>query len=80
MRFTERGPSTRFGTRQRKYLREQVKKTLWRDAISLEQAETFIGDLDVSQVHIGTLVKFIEHRGKKVTVSTVNRDLCLLVR
>jgi integrase len=44
-----------------KYLKESTKKSLPKDAWCLERIDPFIGDLQLENVHIGTLRPYIEH-------------------
>ncbi len=60
-----------------RYLREnQFKRSIGDDELHLNQLDSFIGDLDLRMVHMGTLQKFIEHRrsqGRKT--KTINLAL-----
>lgn len=63
-----------------KYLQEETKKSLSRDAQSLEIIIPFIGHLPLSHVHMGTLEPFIAARRKTVLNATINRDLSVIRR
>ncbi len=58
-------PARSFRSAATKYLRDnQHKRSIGDDALHLKQLDPIIGDLDIRNVHIGTLGKFIEARRK----------------
>ena len=62
-----------------RYIKEETKKSLLRDAQDLRQVMPFIGGLVLEQVHAGTLEGFVEKRRKEgVTSGTVNRALTIV--
>jgi integrase len=64
-----------------KFLNEENKRSLDRDAVTLKAAMPFIGDLPLEHIHMGTLNKFIVERKKKgLKNSTINRDLAVISR
>lgn len=64
-----------------KYLTEETKPSLPRDAQSLEILDPYIGPLKLSQVHQGSLQVFIDQRrAQGVKSSTVSRDLAVVRR
>ncbi|MCC6489097.1 MAG: site-specific integrase [Candidatus Hydrogenedentes bacterium] len=64
-----------------KYLNEGTKRSLNRDAQDLAHAVSFIGELPLEQVHMGTLQGFIAQRKKDgVKGATVNRALAVVRR
>lgn len=75
-------PSRLFKEAAKKYLREnQHKRSIDDDELHLAQLKPFIGDLDLRQVHAGTLQPFIDHRlkqGRKT--KTVNIALSVVRR
>ena len=70
-------PKRQFREAVDRYLREnQLKRSISDDELHLKQLDSFIGDLDLRMVHMGTLQKFIEHRraqGRKT--KTINLAL-----
>ena len=64
-----------------KYLNEETKKSLARDAVTLKAVIPYIGNLPLEQVHMGTLTTFIADRKKDgISVGTINRDLAVIRR
>ncbi|MGY6274024.1 tyrosine-type recombinase/integrase [Methylomonas sp. MgM2] len=64
-----------------KFLNEEVKPSLSRDAKCLENLDPWIGHLRIDQVHQGTLQPYIEHRQKLgIKSGTVNRELSVVRR
>lgn len=64
-----------------KYLQEETKKSLERDAVTLKAVMPYIGDLSLEQVHSGTLESFIAARvSAGITAGTVNRDIAVIRR
>ncbi|MDA8868530.1 tyrosine-type recombinase/integrase [Pseudomonadales bacterium] len=62
-----------------RYIQEETKKSLLRDAQDLKQVMPFIGDFFLEQVHAGTLDKFIQKRKNDgVKSATVNRALAIV--
>ncbi len=60
-----------------RYLMEnEHNRAIRREADALALLIPYIGDLPLSQVHMGTLEPFIRDRLQKVSQGTVNRDLC----
>lgn len=84
-RIEEARQASVFGVRPRRsfraaatrYLREnQDKRSIGDEALHLRQLEKFIGDMDITSVHMGTLQPFIEARLKEgVKTKTVNLAL-----
>lgn len=58
-------PQRTFRMAATKYLREATKVTLREDADHLKRLDSFIGDLPLESVHMGTLHPFIEHRKRE---------------
>ncbi len=64
-----------------KYLNEETKKSLDRDAVTLKAVMPYIGDFPLELIHMGTLEKFINDRREAgITASTINRDLAVIRR
>lgn len=64
-----------------RFLTEERKRSLARDAVCLEHADAFIGDLPLEQVHMGTLQPYIDGRREVgVRSSTVRRELAVIRR
>ena len=64
-----------------KFLNESTKRSLDRDADCLKQLDAFIGDMDISKVHMGTLQPYIETRkAQGIKSGTVARDLAVVRR
>ncbi|ASF48323.1 tyrosine-type recombinase/integrase [Methylovulum psychrotolerans] len=64
-----------------KYLKEEDKKSLGCDAVSLTAVMPFIGELVLEQIHMGTLQKFIAARKQAgLKNNTINRDLAVIRR
>ena len=64
-----------------KYLNEETKKSLDRDAVTLKAVMPYIGELPLEQVHMETLNPFIAERKKSgISVGTINRDLAIIRR
>ncbi|PHR51575.1 site-specific integrase [Cycloclasticus sp.] len=63
-----------------KYLKEEDKKSLPRDARALEHAIPFIGQLPLSHIHMGTLETYIKARKELVCNGTINRELSVIRR
>jgi len=64
-----------------KYLNEEKKSSLSRDAGCLANLDPWIGLLQIDQIHQGTLAPYIEHRQKQgIKSSTVVRELAVVRR
>ena len=64
-----------------KYLQEETKKSLNRDAVSIEAVMPYIQDLPLKQIHMGTLTPFIKaRRDAGINPGTINRDLAVIRR
>lgn len=64
-----------------KYIEESTKRSIDRDVDSLDIIDPYIGDLTLSNVHNGTLQKFINDRRKGgISSKTVTRDLAVVRR
>ena len=62
-----------------RYIQEEAKKSLLRDAQDLKQVMPFIGHLPLEQVHAGTLDTFVQKRKEDgVKSSTVDRALTVV--
>ena len=62
-----------------RYKEEETKKSLDRDIQDLKVVMPFIGDLELKQVHLGSLQPFIDKRKKAgIKSSTVNRTLSVV--
>jgi len=74
-------PTRTFRMAATKYLQEANKRSLARDAYCLKSLDPFIGDLDINQVHMGTLQSYIGIRRKEgIKSGTIARDLAVLRR
>lgn len=59
-----------------RYVGESNHRSIGRDIVSLELVDQYIGDLPLSNVHIGTLQSFIDDRHKAgILGGTITRDL-----
>jgi len=65
-----------------RYLREyRSKRSIDRDARGLKQVVPYIGNLELSQVHMGTLKRYIDDRlAANISQGTINRDLASVRR
>jgi integrase len=64
-----------------KFLKEETKRSLDRDADCLANLDAWIGGLGLDRVHQGTLQPYIEHRRRQgVKSSTVARELAVVRR
>jgi len=64
-----------------KYLKEETKKSIDRDAVTLKVVMPYIGDLPLEQIHAGTLEKFFSDRKVAgITNGTINRDIAVISR
>ncbi len=64
-----------------KYLTEETKSSIGRDAECLANLDTWIGQLHVDQVHQGTIQPYIDHRRKQgIKSGTVCRELAVVRR
>jgi integrase len=64
-----------------KFLNEEIKPSLSRDARCLENLDPWIGHLRIDQVHQGTIQPYIEHRQSQgIKSGTVNRELSVVRR
>ena len=64
-----------------KYLREEDKKSIDRDAVSLKAVMPYIGELPLEQVHVGTLEPFVSDRkAAGLKNGTINRDIAIISR
>ena len=69
----------RFVDAAKRYIKEETKKSLDRDIQDLKAVMPFIGDLEIKQVHLGSLQSFIDERKKAgIKSSTVNRTLSVV--
>lgn len=74
-------PTRTFREAATKYLQEANKRSLARDAYCLKNLDPFIGDLDITHVHMGTLNAYIEARkAGGIKSKTISRDLAVLRR
>lgn len=75
-------PSVRlFREAATKYLNEQTKRSLDRDADCLANLDPWIGGLPLDHVHQGTLQPYIDHRrGQGIKSSTVRREIAIARR
>ncbi len=75
-------PKRLFREAGERYVREnQHKRSIYLDELHLKQLDSFIGDLDLRRVHIGTLQGFIDDRraqGRKT--KTINLALATVRR
>jgi len=63
-----------------KYLKEEDKKSIDRDAVSLKAVMPYIGELLLEQIHLGTLEKFISDRkAAGIKNGTINRDIAMKI-
>ncbi len=64
-----------------KYLKDEDKKSLDRDAVTLKAVMPYIGELPLEKIHMGTLDKFISDRKTAgIKNGTLNRDLAIISR
>lgn len=63
-----------------KYLKEEDKKSLPRDAQALKMVMPYIGSLPLSYIHMGTLEPYIKERQQIVSNGTINRELSVIRR
>jgi len=63
-----------------KYLKEESKKSLPRDARALENVIPYVGHLPLSNIHMGTLEPYIKARQQLVCNGTINRELAVIRR
>ena len=64
-----------------RYSLESTKRSISRDIVTIDSASPFIGDLTLSNIHMGTLQKYIEsRRNAGIRSSTVKRDLAVIRR
>lgn len=64
-----------------KYLKEETKASLARDADCLANLDAWIGDLQLNEIHQGTLQPYIDHRrGQGIKSATVVRELAIVRR
>jgi integrase len=64
-----------------KYLLEETKRSLDRDATCLQMLDPWIGTLTLDQIHQGTLQPYIDHRRRQgIKSGTVERDLAVVRR
>ena len=74
-------PQRSFRQAATKFLSETTKRSIGRDAECLKNLDPFIGDLLIENIHMGTLMKYIEYRRKQgVKSSTVTRELAVVRR
>jgi integrase len=74
-------PKRTFRDAATKYLQETNKRSLARDAYCLKNLEPHIGDMDITHIHMGTLMPYIEARkADGIKSRTVSRDLAVLRR
>jgi len=64
-----------------KYLKEEQKKSLDRDAVTFKAVMPYIGDMPLERIHMGTLEKFIaDRKAAGIKNGTINRDLAIISR
>jgi integrase len=64
-----------------KYLNEETKSSIGRDAECLANLDTWIGHLRVDQIHQGTLQPYIDHRRRQgIKSATVVREMAVVRR
>ncbi len=74
-------PTRTFAAAAAKYLDENLhKRSIVRDKLDLDTLMPFIGNLELRQVHMGTLQPFIQHRQRSVSDGTINRSLAVARR
>ena len=74
-------PQRTFREAATRFLRENMhKRSIDRDAQALILLDPFIGDLNLQQVHSGTLSRYVEVRSRKVKPGTIKRDLAVVRR
>jgi integrase len=74
-------PRRTFRQAATKYLMEENKRSLSRDAQDLKSVDPYIGEIYLDQVHMGTLQQFItERRAQGIKSATVNRTLAVVRR
>lgn len=74
-------PTRTFAAAAAKYLDENLhKRSIKRDKLDLDSLMPFVGNLDLRQVHMGTLQPFIKHRQRSVSDGTINRSLAVARR
>lgn len=74
-------PRRTFRQAATKYLLEETKKSLGRDAQDIDKLDGFIGDMYLDQIHQGTLQGFIEsNRRDGLKGATVNRAIAVVRR
>ena len=74
-------PTRTFRMAATKYLQETEKRSLARDAYCLKNLDPYVGDLDITHVHMGTLQPYIEaRRADGVKSGTIARELAVLRR
>jgi site-specific recombinase XerD len=62
-------------------LENQSNRAIAREAQGLKQVMPYVGHLQLSQVHMGTLQPYIDYRLRAGTSQgTINRDLCSVRR
>jgi integrase len=62
-----------------RYVKEMTKKSRDRDIQDLKTVMPYIGHLELKQIHLGTLQRFIDERGELgIKSSTMNRTLCVV--
>jgi integrase len=72
-------PKRTFRQAATKYLNSAEKKSLDRDATSIALLDRYIGALDLTQVHQGTLQTFIRDRKEAgISAGTINRDIAVV--
>jgi integrase len=78
---TAASPTHAFREAATKYLNEEFKKSLARDADSLAMLDAWIGGMALEQIHQGTLQPFIDaRRADGIKSLTVCRDLAVVSR
>ncbi len=64
-----------------KYLKEEDKKSLDRDAVTLKAVMPYIGELPLEKIHMGTLDKYLaDRKAAGIKNGTLNRDLAIISR
>lgn len=64
-----------------KYLNEETKASLWRDGISAKRLSDELGDLELEEIHQGTVQRYVDkRRADGAKSSTVRRELSVVRR
>lgn len=74
-------PNRTFREAATRFLEENMhKRSISRDAQALRLLEPYIGDMNLQQVHSGTLARYVRERSRKVRPGTIKRDLAVVRR